>query len=168
MKYICKQCGVKWSARKRGDRIIKFCSQTCYGLSKKGKPTWNAGTKGLMKPNSGSFKKGHDTWNKGKKGGTPPNYKGWTTHSEGYIQITVKGHPKADKHGRVKRSVLAAEAILKRHLAKDEIIHHINTNRADDRPENLYLFPNQVEHMRYHGNYRYNNCEEIKISNIRP
>lgn len=33
----------------------------------KGKPSWNKGTKGLMKSNKGSFKKGQKAWNKGIK-----------------------------------------------------------------------------------------------------
>jgi len=37
----------------------KYCSVKCYGISKKGKPTWNTGTKGVMKPNKTSFKKGN-------------------------------------------------------------------------------------------------------------
>ena len=32
-----------------------------------GKVAWNKGTKGIMKPNSGTFKKGHIPWTKGKK-----------------------------------------------------------------------------------------------------
>lgn len=36
--------------------------------SHKGKTTWNKGTKGICKPNAGSFKKGNTPWNKGLKG----------------------------------------------------------------------------------------------------
>jgi len=44
------------------------------GIYKRIKPTWSKGTKGIVKPNSGSFKKGHKIgfkkgympWNKGK------------------------------------------------------------------------------------------------------
>lgn len=32
--------------------------------AKKGKPSWNKNTKGVMKPNQTSFKKGHVPWNK--------------------------------------------------------------------------------------------------------
>ncbi len=56
----------------------KYCSNKCRGQSLIGKPTWNKGTKGICKPNSGSFKKGihlgygfkkgHNTWNKGLVG----------------------------------------------------------------------------------------------------
>lgn len=37
-------------------------------LSLLGRPSWNKGTKGICKANSGSFKKGQIPWNKGKKG----------------------------------------------------------------------------------------------------
>lgn len=39
--------------------------------SLKGRTVWNKGTKGLVKPNKGSFKKGQIPFNKGKKGVMP-------------------------------------------------------------------------------------------------
>jgi hypothetical protein len=39
-------------------------------LFKKGHKPWNTGTKGEVKPNSGSFKPGVTPWNKGRKYGT--------------------------------------------------------------------------------------------------
>ena len=39
---------------------------------------------------------------------------------------------------------------LGRELTKEEIVHHINEDPSDDRPENLYLFPNQGDHMKQH------------------
>ena len=41
------------TGRKQSDKTKKKIS-----VSKQGKPSWNKGTKGIMKPNSGSFKKG--------------------------------------------------------------------------------------------------------------
>lgn len=40
-----------------------------------------------------------------------------------------------------------------RAIKKNEIIHHINGDRKDNRIENLYLCPNHSEHGRVHGSF---------------
>lgn len=81
----CLHCGKEFKTRGKRDITGKYCSLACRDLAKKGKPTWNKGiklsqehidklvkshigqsswnkgTKGVMKPNSGSFKKGDKT-----------------------------------------------------------------------------------------------------------
>src|SRR3990167_4878670 len=47
-------------------RLAKFCSYDCMGVASRGRPAWNKGTKGLIKPNKGSFQKGIVPWSKGK------------------------------------------------------------------------------------------------------
>ena len=39
---------------------------------------------------------------------------------------------------------------LGRELVKGETVHHINGDKSDDRPENLYLFQTAGEHNRHH------------------
>ena len=45
---------------------------------------------------------------------------------------------------------VVAEQILGRPLAPGEVVHHINRDKTDNRPENLMIFPSQAEHARWH------------------
>lgn len=43
---------------------------------------------------------------------------------------------------------LVMEQVLGRPLTRAEVVHHINGERADNRPENLRLYPTHAEHIR--------------------
>jgi hypothetical protein len=42
------------------------------------------------------------------------------------------------------------EQMLEQSLKPGEVVHHINGDSTDDRPENLQLFANEAEHQRFH------------------
>lgn len=75
--------------------------------------------------------------------------KGYTKKPSGYIEYTS-----GENRGRGQHRVLMEE-ILGRKLGFDEIVHHINGDRADNRLENLQLL-SRAEHSRYHLNKRRN------------
>lgn len=100
------------------------------------------------------FKKGYQFW-LGKKrpnisGKNHPFWKGGkTTNYSGYIYIEQSKHPFAH-NGYIKRSRFVMEKHIGRYLLPEEVVHHINSIKNDDRLENLQLFTNQSEHMKFH------------------
>lgn len=89
---------------------------------------------------------------KGMRRESHPNWKGGrNANGNGYISVLCPGHPFANKTGHVLEHRLVMEEALGRHLASEEVVHHINGNRSDNRIGNLRLFATQAEHVRYHN-----------------
>lgn len=78
-----------------------------------------------------------------------PNYRGGVTVSDGYVLILDHSHPRANPRGYVRRSWLVIEAHLGRHLRRDELVHHLNADKRDDRLENL-LVVSRSDHTSMH------------------
>lgn len=55
------------------------------------------------------------------------------------------------KTGRVHTHRVVAEAVLGRPLAENEVVHHIDSDKQNNHPSNLAVFPNQSYHARCHG-----------------
>lgn len=82
----------------------------------------------------------------GKK---PGNYKGRIMR-KGYWAIHLPSHPFSNKQGYVKEHRLVMESKVKRYLLPHEIVHHINFDKIDNRPENLMLLQSNKEHRELH------------------
>ena len=68
----------------------------------------------------------------------------------GYMLIYCPNHPFRNCKNYVKRSRLVMETHLGRYLKPEEVVHHINGIKDDDRIENLKLFENNGQHTAFH------------------
>lgn len=96
-----------------------------------------------------------------------PNWKGGKyISSQGYKYLLCKDHPRTINQRYVKEEILIVEAIIGRFLHKDEVVHHIDSIRTNNIPENLFLFPTKKEHDDYHHYRRWNKIDPITKSNL--
>lgn len=70
--------------------------------------------------------------------------------ASGYWLLYRPDHPDADKRGRIMEHRLVMEEKIGRRLRPEEVVHHMNHVRDDNRPENLMLLPDQAAHGREH------------------
>lgn len=75
---------------------------------------------------------------------------GTQINSQGYRLVLARNHPRAMKNGYVREHILVAESLLKRFIKPTECVHHIDENKLNNDPSNLYLFATTREHNQYH------------------
>lgn len=84
--------------------------------------------------------RGEHRWNNGK-----------IISSHGYAKVRVgRGHPLADPNGYAYEHLIIWVASGNERPNKDELIHHINGNKTDNRIENLELMKRSI-HNKHHN-----------------
>jgi hypothetical protein len=96
------------------------------------------------------FVKGHQQRVCQPQGETHPNFKGGLNSDGSYVLVLRHGHPRADRRGYVKRSILVAEEKYGRPVRRGECVHHINGVKTDDRPDNLEVMTISA-HVKHHN-----------------
>ena len=86
------------------------------------------------------------------------NRVGCVSDSTGYRQLSIEG-----------RTVLEHRLIMERHLGRalrsEEVVHHVNGDRTDNRIENLRVIENSSTHIREHGRERWDTTEAVRLLN---
>ena len=95
-----------------------------------------------------------------------PNWKGGNYVSQGRRYRRAPDHPFSHHNGYILNSRYVAEEALGRQLTPSEQIHHINLDKLDDSPNNLYLFNSAAEHSRYHNLAKVAKVTPITESNL--
>ena len=135
--YTCEQCGavfIRYPSQVKGKRHV-FCSLKCLAAYKK------AGKYSAVKrPDLSEYNRKH---NKDRM---------TLEVREKLRQAQIDtGDGKSYRKYFVKHEHrVIAEQILGRKLHSGEIVHHINRDKRDNRPENLIIFPSQAEHAKWH------------------
>lgn len=106
---------------------------------------------------------------RGPRGGEGhPNWNGGSfVDGDGYVSVWMPDHPSARKSGRVLEHRLVMEAHIGRHLHPDEVVHHRNGDRSDNRVENLEVFASNAEHLRHELTGRVPRWTEDGLARIR-
>lgn len=118
---MCEICQGNYDIRKSHASKRRTCSHRCHAKLK-------------SKEKSGS---NHPRWKGGRE-----------IHSTGHVLIWKPNHPSANK-GKVLEHRLVMEKHLGRVLKSSELVHHKNSNKSDNRIENLELMT-RSQHINAH------------------
>ena len=145
----CQQCGSQFQTWPRPKKERRFCSVACANESKRNleracvvcgtmfRPRWYGKARfcGMLCAHRWTAKNRKTT-------------KGYVITAKGYKALYLPSHPRAMKTGYLLEHRLVAEGIVGRPLKTTEVVHHLNGDRMDNRPENLEILDRRVHDQR--------------------
>lgn len=106
---------------------------------------------------------------RGHRGPKNANRKGGRYRmTQDYIHVWQPDHPHANARGYVREHRLVVEKALNRYLKPDELVHHINGIRDDNRLENLQLINHHRQAICPRCGWPMGNMEEYISANVKP
>ncbi len=137
--YVLRDAGCQFTRKRRAP--VTDDERKRRSLSQKGKKISQKQIEAIKKANSCNYN-GLNGYGHTKK------------HNKGYILAYAPLHPHAHKDGYIMLHTVKMERHIGRYLANDEVVHHINHNKEDNRIENLLLMTKR-EHMSMHMKERH-------------
>lgn len=134
----------------------RFCSPRCFHTAMRSRVKVPCRTCGKIAVRYRSEYKRHPkvfcskscAW----KGPVNPRWRNGVGVTAGYREFRGKNNRQYE-HRRV------MENKLRRPLKNGEVVHHVNQNKLDNRPENLIVFKSQKDHRLFHANNRIKNLQ---------
>lgn len=72
-----------------------------------------------------------------------------------YDTVYLPMHHRAQKDGTVGVHILVAEELLGRQLMDDEVVHHVDFDKKNNNPCNIWIFDSRRSHAAYHKAIEY-------------